>query len=61
MLGGARGCFLLRCVCFGTWSGQAVLPGGFVVVKRQQHDVHGKNKHARQEKVKDQVEQQDQT
>ncbi len=52
---------LFRCGCFVTWSGQAVLPGGLVVIKCQQHDVHGENKHPRQEQVEDQVEEQDQT
>lgn len=44
-----------------TRSDQAVLPGGFVVVERQQHDVHGESKHSRQKQVEDQVEEQDQT
>lgn len=44
-----------------TWGGQLVLPGGFVVIQRQQHDVHGESKHPRQEQVEDQVEEQDQT
>jgi len=43
-----------------TWSGQPVLPGGFVVVERQQHDVHGQGEHPRQKQVEDQVEEQDQ-
>lgn len=62
VLGGVGVCWLgfLVIGVFVTWSGQAVLPGGFVVVKRQQHDVHGKNKHPRQKQVEDQVEEQDQ-
>lgn len=50
--------FTLRCV---TWCSQAVLPGGFVVVQREQHDVHGEDEHPGQEQVEDQVEEQDQT
>lgn len=62
---GVRVC-LVCFVCSGvfvfvTWGGQAVLPGGFVVVERQQHDVHGENKHPRQKQVEHQVEEQDQT
>lgn len=50
---------LQRSVVFVTWSGQAVLPGGVVVVKCQQHDVHGEDKHPRQKQVEDQVKEQD--
>lgn len=44
-----------------TWSGQAVLPSGVVVVQCEQHDVHGEDEHPSQEQVEDQVEEQDQT
>lgn len=44
-----------------TWSGQAVLPGGVVVVQREEHDVHGEDEHPSQKQVEDQVEEQDQT
>lgn len=43
-----------------TWSGQLVLPGGLVVVEREQQDIHGEGEHARQTQVEDQVEEQDQ-
>lgn len=44
-----------------TWSSQAVLPSGVVVVQCEQHDVHGEDEHPSQEQVEDQVEEQDQT
>lgn len=44
-----------------TWSAQLVLPGGLVVIKRQQQNVHGEDEHPSQEQVEDQVEEQDQT
>lgn len=44
-----------------TRSGQAVLPGGVVVVQCEKHDVHGEDEHPSQKQVEDQVEEQDQT
>lgn len=44
-----------------TWSGEPVLPGGFVVVQRLQHNVHGECEQAGQEDVEHYIEEKDET
>lgn len=43
-----------------TWRVQLVLPGGLVVVQRQQQDVHGESEETSQEQIEDQIEEEDQ-
>lgn len=53
---GSRDLDALCLIRYCTWRGEPVLPRGFVIIQRLQHDIHGEDKQAGQEGVERYIE-----